>query len=112
MRSRPIRAIVSAGIVVVVGSAAPASAATCGDLRPNLDAIATAEGLVIAPDGTIYFSQPFVGSNQQFLARYRPPYDRAPETRWLDLGGNALGIMLDPQRNVIYAGSRTLKKLL
>ena len=64
------------------------------------------------PDGTIYFSQPFVGSNQQFLARYRPPYDRAPETRWLDLGGNALGIMLDPQRNVIYAGSRTLKKRL
>jgi lysophospholipase L1-like esterase len=109
---RPIRAIVAAGIVAVLSSAAPASAAMCGDLRPNLDAIATAEGLVIAPDGTIYFSQPFVGSDQQFLARYRPPYDRGPETRWLDMGGNALGIMLDPGRNVIYAGSRTLKKLL
>ncbi len=95
------------------GLAAPAGAAgTCGVARPNLESIATAEGHVIAPDGTIYFSQPFVGSNTQYLARYRPPYDRAPETHWVDMGGNALGIMLDPQRNVIYAGSRTLKKLL
>ena len=74
-------AIVAIAIVVVMGGAARAGAAACGDLRPNLDSIATAEGLVIAPDGTIYFSQPFVGSDQQFLARYRPPYDRGPETR-------------------------------
>jgi len=95
------------------GRPAPAGAAgDCGFARPNLDGIATAEGLVIAPDGTIYFSQPFVGSNTQYLARYRPPYDRAPETHWVDMGGNALGIVLDPQRNVLYAGSRTLKKLL
>jgi lysophospholipase L1-like esterase len=101
-----------AGTAVLLAIAAPAGASTCGDLRPSLDGIATAEGLVIAPDGTIYFSQPFVGSNQQFLARYRPPYDPPPETRWVDMGGNALGIMLDPERNVLYAGSRTLKKLL
>ncbi len=95
------------------GRAAPAGAAgNCGFARPNLESIATAEGLVIAPDGTIYFSQPFVGGNTQYLGRYRPPYDRAPETHWVDMGGNALGIMLDPQRNVLYAGSRTLKKLL
>ena len=99
-------------LAALLASAAPAWAATCGDLRPNLDGIATAEGLVIAPDGTIYFSQPFVGQNQQFLARYRPPYDQPAETRWVDMGGNALGIMLDPERNVIYAGSRTLKKML
>ncbi|HEV7499842.1 MAG TPA: GDSL-type esterase/lipase family protein [Vicinamibacteria bacterium] len=97
---------------VGVGSAAPVAAATCGEARPNLESIVTAEGLVIAPDGTIYFSQPFEGTNQQYLARYRPPYDQAPETRWVDMGGNALGIMLDPGRNVLYAGSRTLKKLL
>jgi lysophospholipase L1-like esterase/sugar lactone lactonase YvrE len=94
-------------------AALPAPAAVpCGSARPALEAIATAEGLVIAPDGTIYFSQPFVGENQQFLARYRPPYDQPPETRWVDLGGNALGVTLDPRRNVLYAGSRTLRKVL
>ncbi len=98
---------------VVLLAAAPAAAAVpCGGARPALDMIATAEGLVIAPDGTIYFSQPFVGSNQQYLARYRPPFDRGPETQWVDLGGNALGITLDPRHNALYAGSRTLRKLL
>jgi hypothetical protein len=89
---------------------APASA--CGTARPELDAIKSAEGLVIAPDGTIYFSQPFAGPNPTFLGRYAPPYDAGPEVRWLDMGGNALGITLDPRRKVLYAGSRTLKKLL
>ncbi len=96
----------------IAGARSAAAAPTCGDARPGLESIATAEGLVIAPDGTIYFSQPFVGENQQFLGRYRPPYDQAPEPRWVDMGGNALGITLDPQRGVLYAGSRTLKKLL
>jgi lysophospholipase L1-like esterase len=87
------------------------SPVVCGGARPSLSAIPTAEGLVIAPDGTIYFSQPFVGDNQTFLARYAPPYERPPDLRWLDLGGNALGITLDPARNVLYAGSRTARKL-
>lgn len=106
--------VASFAVLVATGAVcgATASAAVCGEARPSLESIATAEGLVIAPDGTIYFSQPFVGSNQQYLARYRPPYDQPPETHWLDMGGNALGIMLDPGRNVLYAGSRTLKKLL
>jgi hypothetical protein len=96
------------------GIAAPAPSApavACGDARPVLDAIPSAEGLVIAPDGTIFFSQPFGGPNPNWLGRYRPPYD-APEVRWLDMGGNALGIALDPKRRVLYAGSRTLQKLL
>jgi lysophospholipase L1-like esterase len=83
----------------------------CGGARPSLSAIPTAEGLVIGPDGTLYFSQPFAGDNQTFLGRYVPPYERAPELRWLELGGNALGITLDPGRNVLYAGSRTARKL-
>jgi glucose/arabinose dehydrogenase len=83
----------------------------CGSTRPKLDGIATAEGLVIAPDGTIYFTQPFGTGASGFLGRYRPPYT-APETRWLDLGGKALGITLDPKRGVLYAGSRDRKKLL
>jgi lysophospholipase L1-like esterase/streptogramin lyase len=102
-------------IVLAIASAgAPAVAAdavACGTARPSLEAIPTAEGLAIGPDGTIYFSQPFVGANTQFLGRYRPPYDRPPETRWVDLGGNALGIALDPQKGVLYAGSRSARKL-
>jgi lysophospholipase L1-like esterase len=100
--------------VLVAAGSLPAAAGSvpCGAARPSLEPIPHAEGLVIAPDGTIYFSQPFVGSNKQYLGRYRPPYDQPPETRWVDMGGDALGIMLDPERKVLYAGSRTLKKLL
>ncbi|HKC12204.1 MAG TPA: SMP-30/gluconolactonase/LRE family protein, partial [Vicinamibacteria bacterium] len=100
-------------VVAAAGSlpAAPGSV-PCGAARPSLERISNAEGLVIAPDGTIYFSQPFVGPNTQYLGRYRPPYDQPPETQWVDMGGNALGIILDPQRKVLYAGSRTLKKVL
>jgi lysophospholipase L1-like esterase/streptogramin lyase len=104
--------IVLAVVVACAHAAAGAeSSVVCGGSRPALESITTAEGLVIAPDGTIYFSQPFVGENQTFLGRYAPPYDHPPETRWLDLGGNALGITLDPGRNLLYAGSRTARKL-
>jgi lysophospholipase L1-like esterase len=104
---------VVAALLLIVQAASPAAAAApCGGARPALDAVETAEGIVIAPDGTLYFSQPFVGPNQHHLGRYRPPYDQPPETRWVDLGGNALGVTLDPRRNVLYAGSRTLRKLL
>jgi len=91
---------------------AASSAEACGSARPALDAIKSAEGLVISPDGTLYFSQPFASEQPTSLGRYRPPYDKGPDARWLDLGGNALGITLDPKRQVLYAGSRTLGKLL
>jgi glucose/arabinose dehydrogenase len=83
----------------------------CGTQRPKLDAIQTAEGLVITPDGTMYFTQPFGRGSSGFLGRYRPPYTE-PELQWLDLGGKALGLTHDPKRNVLYAGSRDRKKLL
>ena len=62
---------------------AAGAAVTCGAARPGLESIGNAEGLVIAPDGTIYFSQPFVGPNTNYLGRYRPPYDQPPEARCL-----------------------------
>jgi len=99
-------------VVLPAGSAARPAWAGCGEARPSLAGVTTAEGLVVGPDGTLYFSQPFVGPNSEYLGRHRPPYDRPPELHWAQLGGNALGITLDPQRNVLYAGSRTLKKLL
>jgi glucose/arabinose dehydrogenase len=89
-----------------------AAPGTCeGKERPALDAIKTAEGLVIAPDGTLYFTQPFGAGSSGFLGRYKPPYE-APELQWVDLGGKALGITIDPKRAVLYAGSRDRKKLL
>jgi len=112
----PARLLVLLVLAALVAGAIPrageAAGARCGAARPRLDGVATAEGLVVGPDGTLYFSQPFVGPNTRFLGRYRPPYDRPPEDQWLDLGGNALGIALDPSRNVIYAGSRSLRQLL
>jgi glucose/arabinose dehydrogenase len=92
-------------------AAQPAESDRCGKARPNLAAISTAEGLVIAPDGTIYFTQPYGTGASGFLGRYRPPY-AAPETKWLDLGGKALGLALDPKHGVLYAGSRDRKKVL
>ena len=83
----------------------------CGTAQPNLEAIRTAEGLVIAPDGTFYFTQPFGDAASPFLGRYRPPYTQ-PELRWLEIGGKALGITLDPKKNILYVGSRERKKLL
>jgi glucose/arabinose dehydrogenase len=96
-------------------AAAPARAAStnpgCGTTRPDLSAITTAEGLVIGPDGTFYFTQPFGPTASTFLGRYRPPYT-APELRWLEIGPKALGATLDPKTNILYVGSRGRKKLL
>jgi len=115
MKSRPLLLLAALACSDLATAQAPDAAAptpgTCGKARPRLDAIQTAEGLVIAPDGTIYFTQPYGKGSSGFLGRYRPPYT-APETRWLDLGGKALGLALDPKRGVLYAGSRDRKKLL
>src|SRR5882757_6619232 len=97
-------------LTLILAQAAP-PAGRCGTARPNLDAIKTAEGLVIAPDGTIYFSQPFGAAASNYLGRYRPPYDKV-ETKWVEVGPKALGIALDPTRNVLYVGSRGRGKLL
>ena len=83
----------------------------CGTARPKLDGIPTAEGLLIGPDGTFYFTQPFGKGASTFLGRYRPPYTQ-PELRWLEVGGQAMGIALDPKKNILYVGSRARKKLL
>ncbi|HEY0709334.1 MAG TPA: PQQ-dependent sugar dehydrogenase [Polyangia bacterium] len=102
------------GLLLLVPWAAAEAASRdpgCGAARPKFDGIRTAEGLVIAPDGTFYFTQPFGTGASRFLGRYRPPYT-APELRWLEIGDEALGTILDPQTNVLYVGSRSRKKLL
>jgi glucose/arabinose dehydrogenase len=110
-----IRAALVIVIVVALATssarAAEPVAARCGSDRPALQEIKTAEGLVIAPDGTIYFTQPYGAGASSYLGRYRPPYAK-PELQWLDLGGKALGITIDPKLKMLYAGSRDRKKLL
>ena len=70
----------------------------CGSTRPKLDAIKTAEGLVIAPDGTIYFTQPFGTGSSELPGPLPAALHRRPSCSWVDLGGKALGITIDPKR--------------
>lgn len=93
------------------GGAGAAGAPTCGAMRPAITGITGTEGLVIGPDGTIYFSQPSSATNANFLGRYRPPYTQ-PELRWADMKGAAFGITIDPKGGFLYAGSRPLRKLV
>jgi glucose/arabinose dehydrogenase len=110
----PPAAALNPAAVPPAPAAAPATtpAGPCGTARPDLKAIETAEGLVIAPDGTIYFTGPYGKGAHGFLGRWKPPYAGQPETKWLDLGGKALGITIDPKRAILYAGSRDRQKLL
>jgi sugar lactone lactonase YvrE len=79
---------------------------TCASSTPatfDLSMAGRAEGLVIGPDGTIYFSD-----FDKHVMRYVPPYATGVEKTWATVeNGWIFGIMLDPKRNVIYAGSRS-----
>jgi sugar lactone lactonase YvrE len=79
---------------------------TCGTTPTTFDLtkVTRAEVLVIAPDGTVYFSD--FGAH---VMRYAPPYDKV-EPAWATItDGWVFGVMLDPKRKVIYAGSRAPK---
>jgi streptogramin lyase len=84
------------------------SAVTCAASTPpafDLSMVGRAEGLVVGPDGTVYFSD--FGTH---VMRYAPPYTAGPEKTWATVeNGWIFGVMLDPKRKVIYAGSRSPK---
>jgi outer membrane protein assembly factor BamB len=87
---------------------APAGTVKCGDTRPNLGGYSgSSEGIVIAPDGTIYFSQSFSTSN---LGRVRPGMPL--EANWVNVGPTVLGLAYDPKLKVLYAGSRGRAQIL
>jgi len=87
---------------------APAGSVKCGDMRPNLGGYSgSSEGIVVAPDGTIYFSQSFSGSN---IGRVRP--GMALEAAWVNVGATVLGLAYDPKLKVLYAGSRSRSRIL
>jgi sugar lactone lactonase YvrE len=82
--------------------------ASCGTTPATfmLDGFGKTEGLVVGPDGTIYFSD--FGPH---VMRAAPPYTQVEKTWATVAGAQILGIMLDPKRKLIYAGSRSTKML-
>jgi sugar lactone lactonase YvrE len=82
---------------------------TCASSTPatfDLSMVGRAEGLVIGPDGTIYMSD--FGTH---VMRYTPPFTNLEKTWATVENGWIFGIMLDPKRKVVYAGSRTPKMM-
>ena len=87
---------------------APAGYVKCGEMRAMVAGYyGSSEGIVIAPDGTIYFSQSFSGTN---IGRVRP--GMALEASWVSVGATVLGITYDPKLKVLYAGSRSRAQIL
>jgi sugar lactone lactonase YvrE len=84
------------------------SGVACASSTPatfDISMFGRAEGLVIGPDGTVYFSD-----FNNHVMRYVPPYSAGLERTWATVeNGWIFGIMLDPKRKVIYAGSRSPK---
>ena len=72
---------------------------SCGTERPTITGIRGTEGLVIARDGTIYYSQ------RSAVGRLVP--GGSPENAWVALTGatTVWGLALDPSRQRLYAGS-------
>lgn len=84
--------------VPVTADAGPSP--TCGTERPTISAVRGTEGLVIAADGTIYFSQ------ARAVGRVRP--GMPPEATWATLpmaASTVWGLALDVANNRLYVGS-------
>jgi hypothetical protein len=80
----------------------------CGTTPMAFDvkAMGAKEGLVVDPDGNVYFS-----SRTGSVGRYVAPYDKPPQTQWATVPGQVFGVILDPKRKVVYAGSRGANKM-
>jgi streptogramin lyase len=82
----------------------PASAVKCGDMITPVMGTGAAEGVVITPDGTMYYSQSFSANTS--IGRYRP--GMAAEPNFIpNVGAQVLGITYDPKRKILYAGRRS-----
>ena len=69
----------------------------CGAARPDLGGITGTEGLVIARDGTIYYSR------SGGVGRMRP--GAAPEHGFVSIGGTVWGLALDAANETLYVGN-------
>lgn len=78
-----------------------AGSSSCGDQRPDISGITGTEGVVIARDGTIYYSQ------SGAVGRLAP--GGAPENRWVDLSGDGAttiwGMVPNAANDTLYVGS-------
>jgi streptogramin lyase len=84
----------------------PEGGVTCGTMRPDVSGIGMSEGLMIAPDGTIYYSQP------AGVGRMRP--GMAQEDTWVALPSTATtvwGIALDIPNQKLYVGSPSTHRI-
>lgn len=73
---------------------------TCGTERADVSGIRGTEGLVIAGDGTIYYSRP------RAVGRKRPGADAEPAWAALPSGASTVwGMVVDPANNRLYVGS-------
>lgn len=81
------------------------AAPSCGMERPTITGIRGTEGLVIGPDGTIYYSQ------SGAVGRLAP--GGSPTNRWVPLTGASTvwGLALDAVRNRLYVGSPATQSL-
>lgn len=82
-----------------------APAMRCGTERPSLTGTNGTEGVVIGPDGAIYFSQ------ANSVGRIAP--DGTRNNRWAVITGATTmwGLALDVARNRLYAGSPVTRKI-
>ena len=74
----------------------------CGSARPDVSGITGTEGVVIARDGTIYYSRNGAG----MVGRLVP--GGTPENTWADVGGAGVwGLALNAANTILYAGGPT-----
>lgn len=79
----------------------------CGTAQPNISSIRNTEGLVIGPDGTIYYSQ------STGVGRLRAGDGMVPEPQWgrIDGATQVWGLALDPTRQRLYVGVPSARKI-
>jgi sugar lactone lactonase YvrE len=91
-----------------IGGSGGGGTTQCGTTPMAFDvkAMGAKESLVVDPDGNIYFS-----SRTGSVGRYLAPYDKPPQTQWATIPGQVFGVILDPKRKVVYAGTRGANKM-
>ena len=96
--------------VTAPGDLAADGPSGCGTQRPSLAGIDNVDGLAVATDGTLYFTQ--AATPDGFVGRLRPG-GGAPEKQWvkIPMGGRLWGLAVDTTRSRLYVASATGKAI-
>ena len=86
------------------------SPGSCGSVRPDLSGIDGADGLAVAPDGTLYFTSD--DGTDGWVGRLRP--GQSPEKQWLRIARAPLitGLAFDGARDRLYVASVSASAIL